>query len=319
MPAEEPPAGTRTAATVPTGGNAAHENAAKKIWTSAVFWSLLRACAFIGLALAFYAKGHHLAPGTEPSLPVTEPTVTVLANQETLPATVDMSLSAGGGDKQVYELTLTITPSIAVPPTTVVKVWFDGVPAQEGNNAVPVLVSGQHEYLETAAPTLGPDHAPAYKATYKSARQIGENTGGGRIRVAFPDLYDETPGPQYSQRACGGPATSFSGLYAGICASLPPGASNWWAPALQAGKSTLSSGGLADYEYLAGDAPTLLGGNGWTWEGVNGPTLLAASVTAQDAEQSNVFRGGIYLGIAGGAAIAFAAEVLRPVWRKDPP
>jgi hypothetical protein len=58
--------------------------------------------------------------------------------------------------------------------------------------------------------------------------------------------------------------------------------------------------------------------NGWTWEGVNSPALLAASVTAQDAEQSSVFRGGIYLGIAGGALIAFGAELLRPVWRKDP-
>jgi hypothetical protein len=317
MPAEEPPTGTRTAAAEPTGGNAAHENAARKIWKSAVFWSLLRACAFIGLAIAFYAKGHGLAPGPEPSLPVTEPTVTVLANQKALPATVDMSLSATGGEKQVYELTLTITPATTVPENTVVKVWFDGVPAQEGNNAARVLVNGQYEYLETAAPGPGPDHAPAYKATYYSTQQIGENTGGGRIRVAFPVLSDETPGPQYSQQACGGPATSISGLYAGICASLP-GTGNWWAPALQAGKSTLSSNGLAGYEYLAGDAPTLLGGNGWTWEGVNSPALLAASVTAQDAEQSNVFRGGIYLGIAGGAAIAFAAELLRPVWRKDP-
>jgi hypothetical protein len=318
MPAEEPPAGTRTATTVPTAGSAAHENAARKIWKSAVFWSVVRACAFIVLAIVFYARGHHLAPGSEPSLPVTEPTVTVLANQKALPATVDMSLSAGGGEKQAYELTLTITPSITVPPNTVVRVWFNGVPPQEGNSAVRVPVSGQYEYLETAAPAPGPTQAPAYKATYESAQPIGENTGGGRIRVAFPDLYDETPGPQYSQQACGGPATSISGLYAGICASLPPGASNWWAPALQAGKSTLSSGGLAGYEYLAGDAPTLLGGNGWAWEGVNGPTLLAASVTAQDAQQSDVFRGGIYLGIAGGAAIALANELLRPVWRKDP-
>lgn len=286
---------------------------------AAVVWSSVRACLFIVLAIVFYAKGHQLAPGTEPSLPVTEPTVTVLANQKTLPATVDMSLSASGGEKQVYELTLTITPTIAVAQDTVVKVWFNGVPAQEGNNAVRVLVNGQYEYLETAAPGPGPGQAPAYKATYYSAHAIGENTGGGRIRVAFPVLSDETPGPQYSQQACGGPATSISGLYAGICASLPPGASNWWAPALQAGKSTLSSGGLAGYQYLAGDAPTLLGGNGWTWEGVNSPALLAASVTAQDAEQSNVFRGGIYLGIAGGALIAFGAELLRPVWRKDPP
>jgi hypothetical protein len=275
---------------MPTASSTIHEKAHETTGKSAVIWSLVRACVFIALAIIFYVQGHSLAPGTEPSLPVTEPTVTVLANQKTLPATVDMSLSASGSEKQVYVLTLTITTSIAVPRNTVVKVWFGGVPPQEGNNASQVLVNGQYEYLETAA----------------------------RIRVAFPDLYGETPGPQYSQQACGGPATSISGLYAGICASLPPGASSLWAPVLQAGKSTLTSSGLAGYEYLAGDAPTLLGGNGWTWEGVDGATLLAASVTAQDAEQGNVFRGGIYLGIAGGAAIAFAAELFRPVWRKDP-
>lgn len=304
---------------MPTASDTTHEKARETTGKSAVIWSSVRACAFIVLAIIFYVKGHQLVPGAEPSLPVTEPTVTVLANQKALPAAVDMSLSASGGEKQAYELTLIIIPSVAVPPNTVVKVWFDGVPPQEGNNAGRVLVNGQYEYLETAAPATGPAQAPAYKATYYSAQPIGENTGGGRIRVAFPDLYGETPGPQYSQQACGGPATSISGLYAGICASLPPGASNWWAPVLQAGKSTLTSTGLAGYEYLAGDAPTLLGGNGWTWEGVNGPTLLADSVTAQDAQQSDVFRGGIYLGIAGGAAIAFVAELLRPVWRKDPP
>jgi hypothetical protein len=69
---------------------------------------------------------------------------------------------------------------------------------------------------------------------------------------------------------------------------------------------------------LAGDSPTLLNGTGWTWTGINGATVLAADVAAQDASQANVFRSGIYLGVGAAAAIAFITELLRPVRRKDP-
>lgn len=91
-------------------------------------------------------------------------------------------------------------------------------------------------------------------------------------------------------------------------------------PVLQAGQSTLTSvdPGLAGYQYLAGDAPTLLNGSGWTWTGINGATVLAAHLSAEDTQQSNVFKSGVFLGIAASAAIALVAELLRPVWRKDP-
>jgi hypothetical protein len=100
----------------------------------------------------------------------------------------------------------------------------------------------------------------------------------------------------------------------------PTSPATWSVPVLQAGQSTLTSGGLglAGYQYLAGDAPTLLNETGWTWSGVNGATVLAADVAAEDASQTNVFNSGIYLGIAASAAIAFITELLRPVWRKDP-
>jgi hypothetical protein len=91
-------------------------------------------------------------------------------------------------------------------------------------------------------------------------------------------------------------------------------------PVLQAGQSMLTSGGLglAGYQYLAGDAPTLLNRAGWTWTGVNGATVLAADLTAEDTQQNNVFYSGIYLGVAAAAAIAFVTELFRPLWRRDP-
>lgn len=90
---------------------------------------------------------------------------------------------------------------------------------------------------------------------------------------------------------------------------------------VEQGQSTLASGDpglLASYQYLAGDAPTLLNGTGWTWTGINGATVLAANVIAEGTQQNDVFYSGIFLGVAAGAAIAFIAELLRPVWRKDP-
>jgi hypothetical protein len=46
--------------------------------------------------------------------------------------------------------------------------------------------------------------------------------------------------------------------------------------------------------------------------------VLAADVAAEDTSQNNIFKSGIYLGVAAAAAIAFITELLRPVWRKGP-
>src|SRR5277367_3062164 len=112
----ETPAETRTA---PAAGKAAKENAAirtalKKIWTSAVFWSLLRVCLFLAAAIFFFEHGNSLRPGSEPQLKWDEPTVTVLTNDPHFAGSVNMSLSAPSQQNQQYNLKLTITPATHV-------------------------------------------------------------------------------------------------------------------------------------------------------------------------------------------------------------
>ena len=162
-----------------------------------------------------------------------------------------------------------------------------------------------------------------YMDTYTSEQKIGEITKGGQLRVAFPTFNGETPGSQFSGPACGTQGSLTAGPDAAICTSLGSSAAQarWSVPTLRAGQSTLASGDpglLASYQYLAGDAPTLLNGSGWTWTGINGATVLAANVIAEGTQQNNVFYSGIFLGVAAAAAIAFITELLRPVWRKDP-
>lgn len=179
------------------------------------------------------------------------------------------------------------------------------------------------EYYRFLLPTVTPTGTQTYMDTYKSAQEIGEITKGGQLRVAFPTFNGETPGSQFSGPACGTQGSLTGGPDAAVCTSLGSSAAQarWSVPTLRAGQSTLASGDpglLASYQYLAGDAPTLLNGSGWTWTGVNGATVLAANVIAEGTQQNDVFYSGIFLGVAAAAAIAFITELLRPVWRKDP-
>jgi hypothetical protein len=318
MTTAEPPADT-----MPTAGNATRGKADKKTGKSAVIWSSLRACVFLAAAIVFFVLGNRLKPGSEPQLPVSEPTVTVLTDDPTFAGSVDMSLSVTGQKNQLYSLRLTITPATPVSKDTKVEVSFGSVPRPIPGLKAGILSSpqGGNEYYEVAYPTATATGALTYKYTYTSAQQFGEATGGGRLRVAFPAFTGETPGSQFSAPACGAKGSLTGGPYANICHTLGGSAPQWSVPVLQAGQSTLTSGdpGLAGYQYLAGDVPTLLNGSGWTWTGINGATVLAADVTAEDAQQSNVFKSGIYLGVAASAAIALITELLRPVWRRDPP
>jgi hypothetical protein len=297
------------------------KNTDKKTGTSAVFWSLLRACMFLAAAIVFFMIGYPLKPGGAPQLQPVEPTVTVVTN-DPLPfaGSVNMSLSASGQKKQLYSLKLTITPSSPVPQGTKVDVLFGKVPQPIPSLKPGIVSSAQSgkEY-EVLLPAVTPPGTQTYMGTYTSLQQIGEITKGGQLRVAFPTFAGETPGSQYTASACGTNGT----LSAAICASLGSSAAQarWSVPTLKAGQSTLASGDpglLASYQYLAGDAPTLLNGSGWTWTGINGATMLAANVITEGTQQNDVFYSGIYLGVAAAAAIAFVTELLRPVWRKDP-
>lgn len=298
-------------------GNATNEDG-----MSAVIWSVARAGVFLAVAIAFLALGYHFGPGSEPQLLVAEPKVTVLTNDPHFAGSVNMSLSASG-QPQLYSLKLTITPATPAPRGTQVKVWFGSVPQPITglqNGVVSSPQSGK-EYYEPVSPTPTATGAQTYTDTYKSTQQIGEATQGGRLRVAFPAFTGETPGSQFSTPACSPQGSLTRAQDAAICSSLPSATRDQWSvPDLQAGQSTLTSGdpGLAGYQYLAGDSPTLLNGTGWTWTGINRATVLAADLAAEDTQQSNVFYSGIYLGVGASAAIALIAELLRPVWRKDP-
>ena len=297
------------------------KNTDKKTGMSAVIWSSARACMFLAAAIVFFLIGYPLKPGGAPQLQLVEPTVTVVTNDPNpFAGSVNMSLFTSGQKQQLHDLRLTITPSSPVPQGTKVEVLFGKVPQPIPSLKPGIVSSAQSgkEY-EVLLPAVPPTGTQTYMGTYTSRQQIGEITKGGQLRVAFPSFAGETPGSQYTASACGTNGT----LSAAICASLGGSAAQarWSVPTLKAGQSTLASGDpglLASYQYLAGDAPTLLNGSGWTWTGINGATMLAANVLAEGTQQNNVFYSGIFLGVAAAAAIAFVTELLRPVWRQDP-
>jgi hypothetical protein len=319
MTSAEPAAGTRTG---PTADNGTNQQAAKTPGRSAIFWSCLRAGVFLVAVVLSGTFGFALRPSGEPQLPVREPTVNILTTDSKFTGSVDMSLSTSGKQDQLYSLSLTITPATGGLGGTKVRVIFGSVP-----QPIPSLKTGSFsspqlgtEYYESALPTTTATGAQAYSATYKSGQQIGEAASGGRLRVAFPVFTGETPGLQYSVPACGSQGSFAGPEYSRLCASLGSNRTHWYVPVLQAGQSTLKSGdpALAGYQYLSGDEPTLLGGIGWTWVGINGATVLAADVAAEDTQQDHLFYSGILLGVAASAAIALVAELLRPLLREDP-
>jgi hypothetical protein len=166
-----------------------------------------------------------------------------------------------------------------------------------------------------STPGLSRAAAQSPRFRFKSAHPIGENSHGAQLRVAFPNFVGEEPGYQ-SFRACGS-AASRTASYSTICKQLR-NQSQRATPLLEANTTTFSSAdpALEDYQYLAGDNPTLLGGNRWRWSGINGVTMLAASVPAQDNEQDDLFYSGLLLGVAAGAGMGCVTELLRPAWRK---
>lgn len=278
------------------------------------FWSWLRVAVLLLVALGLGVWGYLLRPSAAKRLSVFLPKITVLANKRDVTATVDMTLSSNLSQTPPYSLTLTITPA---NPSQSVKfaVSFGGFPTPASGTGP---LHGSHNAYYTvinSTPGLFGAASRGKPFTFTSSQPIGENSQGAQLRVAFPDLIGEQPGTPSSQ-ACG-LAASLVGSYSTICTQL--GNQPQWAPTLlEAGTTTFSSPdpALGNYQYLAGDSPTLLDGNRWMWSGINGVTMLAASVQAQDNEQNDLFYAGLLLGVATGAGISCITEFLRPAWRK---
>jgi hypothetical protein len=279
------------------------------------FWSLLRLVVFLLAALGLGAWGYLLRPTAVSPLSVSEPTITILANQQDVTAVVDMTLSADLGHAPPYSLALTIT---AVSPSQGIKftVSFARFPAPAAGTGRGLHTSDNAYYTQiNSAPGLSGTALPSKSFTYTSLRPIGENSKGAQLRVAFPNLIGEKPGAKPTSLACGF-AASLVSTYRTICTQL--GNRPQWAPSLEAGTTTFSSANppLGDYQYLAGDDPALLGTTTWMWSGINGVEVLAASVPTQANEQNDLFYSGLLLGVAAAAGIACVTELLRPVWRK---
>jgi hypothetical protein len=275
-------------------------------------WSWLRVIVLLALAAGLGIWGYTLRPTAAKPLYVSEPKITILANQPDVTATVDMTLSSDLGRTTPYSLTLTLTP--ANPRQSVrFAVSFTGFPSGTGPNLR--TSNGAYFTVINSAPRLSETVSQSPPWTFKASTPIGENVDGAQLRVAFPNLVGEKPG-SLSLQACGY-AASLVGSYSTICGQLGNQA-EWTAPALVAGTTQFSPArpGLMDYQYLAGDDPTLLGATTWMWSGINGVTMLAASVPAQINEQNDLFYSGVLLGVAAGAAIASVTEFLRPAWRK---
>lgn len=266
------------------------------------------------MAIGLGVWGYLLRPSAAKPISVFLPKITVLANKQDVTATVDMTLSSNLSQTPPYSLTLTMTPA---NPNQSVKfaVSFSGFPTPAYGTG-PLHASHNAYYtVINSTPSLSGTTSQSKRFTFTSSQPIGENSHGAELRVAFPDLVGEQLGSPSSQ-ACG-LAASLQGSYSTICTQLG-NQPQWATPLLEAGTTTFSSPdpALGDYQFLAGDNPTLLGGNRWMWSGINGVTMLAASVQAQDNEQNDLFYAGLLLGVAAGAAIACITEFLRPAWRK---
>lgn len=297
---------TASASSAGTTSKPAHRPESERLW------SWIRACIFLLAAAGFGVPGYLLRPATEHQLSVSEPMITVLASLQNVTAKVDMTLSAKASS---YTFTLTLTPVNPPAQKVVLAVWFDGFPTRASGTS---LIPSENAYYATGTLLPGSSGAASKgeEFTFRSSQRIGEAANRLQLRVAFPELVGEEPGSQYSYQACG-PQVSIQSSFAAICAGLGS-LRTWYTPVLEAGMTKLSSAnpGLQGYQVLAGDNPTLLGGNSWTWIGINGVTMLATNVAAQDNQQTDLFYSGVFLGVGGGALIAFFSELLRPVWRK---
>jgi hypothetical protein len=97
------------------------------------------------------------------------------------------------------------------------------------------------------------------KLTITPATPVSQSTP---VEVAFGNVPQPIPG---LQNGIVSSAQSGNEYLKVLYPTVTKTGDQWSIPVLQAGQSTLTSGGLglAAYQYLAGDPPTLLNGTGW--------------------------------------------------------
>jgi hypothetical protein len=308
-------------------------------WLSrALHWRWAKAAAALVLALVAGAAGWWLRPSAQEAAQVVGPSIGIVANHRNVQASVDMVLTVGNShSSQASTLRLTITPTAASRPVTF-TVTFSNFPRSTGGTLLtplsePLATSAAAATIAPTAlvqPRAGPRYADYYlrqaflaagsptptAIVITSATPLGEDEAGTQLRVAIPQIVGEDPGVRIPAVETG------QILYAG--SADPPGFTGpAFGPALLPGQSTFttnsrSAAPLADFQVLSGDPPTTLLGSEWAWNGINGATVLAANVAAEDDAQVYLFWAGLALGLAGGALITAILEFLTVLGRKDP-
>lgn len=192
---------------------------------------------------------------------------------------------------------------LAEPPATSAGIARFGPASQAQPRAGPRYADYYVQQVFPAAGSPGPG-----PIVITSAAPLGEDEAGTQLRVAIPRIVGEVPGVRIPAGKTG------QTLYAGS-ASAPGFFGSAFVPTLLPGLSTFTvrsppAAPLADFQVLAGDPPTTLLGREWAWNGINGATVLAANVAAQDDAQIRLFWAGLALGLAGGAVVTGVIELL---------
>ena len=301
-------------------------------WASrAVHWRWAKATVAVILAGVAGAAGWLLRPSAQEAARVVGPAIGIVASHRNVQASVAMVLTVGNrASGQASTLRLAITPTEASRPVTF-TVTLNNFPRGITGSTRPVSLT---EPLATSAviarfapdalvqPRAGPRYADYYLRQYfpppgspaprpiviTSARQLGDDATGTQLRVAIPKIVGGEPGTlipagQTAYTLFAGAANPLGFTRSAVVPKLLPGLSTFTIRSPPAAP-------LADYQVLSGDPPTTLLGSEWAWDGINGATVLAADVPAENDAQTRLFWAGLALGLAGGALVTGAIELL---------
>jgi len=310
-------AGHGRGAIVSQGAGSDPESESSRRWT----WFGI-SVVFVLSAVAF-GIGWWLRPSTQQAPPLVGPTITVYATSSGISADVAMTLAVAQHDNSrsnTLNVQISILSTLAKPVNLVAVLsnfpaytGYSGPAPQPLNGLLPPAAVAPQQNLQdyvikgpAAAATAGlAQQKPALDFTITSATPVGEAGRGSELRIAFPAVTGEIPG-NYT------PAALSAGNLLGGFQALLGLPSSIYQPVIQAGTSKFTDGmaSLSGYQILAGDPPTLLG-TGWTWNGINNATVLAASVAGQATGQDKLFWSGILFGVAGAGFITFVFETIR--------
>jgi len=269
-----------------------------------------------------------------------QPTITILASQPGVSATVSMVAKEKGAapaeSASTYELALDLR---VLNPATTRDLEFvvqlsdfpravglapllpsttfrsSGAPVGDGLSLPTPQLDGDDRADYVAVRILRPG---AHQAVFQfyTTRPVVAVPVGSDLQITFPLVQDEVAAPApVASTALPVAARSYFGPYASLPVALP---GNLYQPALEPGTTQYRANGqesLPEYQTLAGDQPSIKPGDIWAWSGVGDVSLLAQNVLAANVEQSHLFWSGAMFGVAAAGGIATLVELFNVIQR----